>query len=165
MPSAIWSGSISFEGGDRNQATDPKKCCRNWSRDFFGEQWKPDEPDASGVDRFEVSIAAAGCPSSVMVGQTVEIDYTENNTTSTFTFYLEPYFWFGHQEPKIDSPVKLRDAQQLQKPRPLIGSTAPGVLQYGSARGAITRVKVGAGAPCRPTGPAVVTVQPKRAPK
>jgi hypothetical protein len=162
-PIIVRSGSIKFDGGDASQANDPKKCCRNWKRDFFGEQWKPEE-SAGDVKRFEVTVAASGCPAAAMTGVTAEVDYTEKGQTNTFTFYIEPFWLFGTDEPKLDSPVKLHNTKAANAPPPRRGSSAPGVLDYGTpGQGSITRVKVGT-ATCNPTGPAVITLQPKKAP-
>jgi hypothetical protein len=165
-PIVVRGGSIYFDGGDKD---DPAKCCNNWKKDLIGKQWKPKPDNKSGVRAFAVTVDGvppAVCSMTALEAPEVFIDYREASQTLTFKVYIQAkvnlllFFVPGKHEPKIDSPVDLKN----EPPNPPPGAPAkPGRLEYGHDKeGYISRLKAGA-TECQfnDTHKPVIKIQPK----
>lgn len=156
-PIIVKGGSIDFSGCADMAGK------KRWVRDLIGEHWKPDHSQGGDTDAFVVKLVSAGqeCKPISLTdcasGDVVSVTYTAMNPATqqkvdtVFTFTKVRYFWFGHREPKLNSPVTL-------------AHPSDNLLTFGQAQqGAITKLVVDGTTCSLPSNP-VIRIVPRVSP-
>jgi hypothetical protein len=160
-PIVVRGGSIYFEGGDKD---DPARCCNNWKKDLFSDEWKPDPDNKSGVRDYAVTVTGVPstvCSMSEVMGKEVLVYFQygadRNRNWSLYRLNVQAKHGIGKREPKLVPPGVHLTVKNSTDPK------LPGILED-ERPGFISGIRVGSAA-CgfdeshRPS--LVIRIQPK----